>query len=103
MTVYHIGQITIKNREEYDKYANAFQGVFEKFDGEILSVVWDPKVVAGEWNGDRSVVLEFPTKAAWKKWITSPEYETIAVHRIAGAHVDAVLVESLDHKEPEHK
>ena len=99
MSVYQIAQITIKNREEYDKYADKFLGVFEKFEGKILSVDWEPKVVAGEWNATRSVLLEFPTKAAWKAWITSPEYAEITSHRIAGADVNAILVKSLGHQE----
>ncbi len=103
MSVYQVAQITIKNREEYDKYAEKFLGVFEQFEGKILSVDWTPKVVAGEWNATRSVLLEFPSRAAWKAWITSPEYEAITPHRIAGADVNAILVESLGHKEPEPK
>ncbi len=99
MSVYHIGQITITNREEYDKYAAKFMGVFEKFGGKILSVDWEPLPVAGDWNASRSVLLEFPTKAAWKAWITSSEYADIAEHRIAGAQVDAILVKSIDHQE----
>ena len=99
MSVYQIAQITIKNRAEYDLYADKFLGVFQKFEGKILSVDWNPKLVVGEWNATRSILLEFPTKAAWKAWITSPEYEEIAKHRIAGADVNAILVKSLDHQE----
>lgn len=99
MSVYQIAQITIKNRDEYDQYAKKFLGVFEKFEGKILSVDWEPKVVAGEWNAMRSILLEFPNKLAWRAWITSPEYEEIAKHRIAGADVNAILVKSLDHQE----
>lgn len=99
MSVYQIAQITIKDRAEYDLYAEKFLGVFEKFDGKILSVDWEPKVVAGQWNATRSVLLEFPTKTAWKAWISSPEYQKISEHRIAGADVNAILVQSLNHEE----
>jgi len=99
MSVYQIAQITIKDRDEYTEYANKFFGVFEKFDGKILSADWSPKVVAGDWNATRSVLLEFPDKASWRAWITSPEYIEISKHRIAGADVNAILVKSLNHEE----
>jgi len=94
MSVYQIA-----HRDEYNQYADKFLGVFEKFEGKILSVDWEPKVVAGEWNASRSVLLEFPDKKAWRAWITSPEYVEISKHRIAGADVNAILVKSLNHTE----
>ncbi|NNE57054.1 MAG: DUF1330 domain-containing protein [Hellea sp.] len=99
MSVYMIGQVTIKNPDEYWKYAELFMGVFEKFDGKVLSVEDNPKNVSGEWTASRSILLEFPDKTSWKAWISSPEYQKIAEHRIAGADVNAILVNSLDHQE----
>lgn len=99
MSVYQIAQVTIKNLDEYWAYADKFMGVFEKFEGKMLSVDSEPKVVAGDWNATRSILLEFPDKAAWRAWITSPEYIEISKHRIAGADVSAILVKSLDHQD----
>lgn len=96
MSVYMISRMTIHDRDEYEKYADQFMGVFEKFDGKLLSVDDDPKVVAGEWSASRSVLMEFPSKAAWRAWITSPEYQEISKHRIAASEAEAILVNSLD-------
>lgn len=96
MSVYMISRMTIHDRDEYEKYADQFMGVFEKFDGKLLSVDDDPKVVAGEWSASRSVLMEFPDKAAWRAWITSPEYKEISKHRIAASEAEAILVNSLD-------
>ena len=50
MTVYAVGHIKIKNRDEYDKYASQFMGVFEKFKGKILAADFECK--SGAWaNG----------------------------------------------------
>ena len=96
MSVYMISRMTIHDRDEYEKYAEQFMGVFAKFDGKLLSVDDDPKVVAGEWSASRSVLMEFPDKAAWRAWITSLEYQEISKHRIAASEAEAILVNSLD-------
>lgn len=99
MSVYMISRMAIHDRDEYQKYEDQFMDVFEKFDGKMLSVDEDPKVVAGEWTATRSVLIEFPDKAAWRAWITSPEYQEISKHRAAGSEAEAILVKSLDHPE----
>lgn len=99
MSVYMIAQVTIKNREEYDKYAGLFMGVFEQFEGKVLSVDDDPNVIEGEWTASRSVLLEFPSQAKWEAWVYSPEYQAITEHRKAGADIKTILVKSLGHEE----
>lgn len=94
-----ITQITMHDPDTYAKYEDGFMDVFEKFKGKLLSVDDDPKVVAGEWTATRSVLMEFPDKAAWRTWITSPEYQEISKHRVAASQADAILVKSLDHEE----
>lgn len=99
MSVYMISRMHIHDRDEYQKYADQFMDVFEKFDGKLLSVDDDPKVVAGDWSASRSVLMEFPDKAAWRAWITSPEYQEISKHRIIASEAEAILVNSLEHEE----
>ena len=62
MTVYFVAQVKIKNREAYDRYADAFMGVFEKFKGTMLAADFDAKAIGGEWDRDRMVIMSFPTK-----------------------------------------
>ena len=64
MSVYMITRLTIHDRSEYDKYADRFMEIFEKYDGKLLSVDEEPQVVGGEWNATRSVLIEFPSAAA---------------------------------------
>jgi len=99
MSVYMISQMDIHDRAEYQKYEDQFMEVFEKFNGKLLSVDDAPKIVAGEFKATRSVLMEFPDKASWRAWITSPEYQEISKHRVAASEANAILVNSLDHQE----
>ena len=96
MTVYAVGHIKIKNRDEYDKYASQFMGVFEKFKGKMLASDFDAKAIMGEWEADRLVIMEFPDKRAFLEWVTSEEYQAIAKHRDAGADVTTVLANGIE-------
>ncbi len=96
MTVYAVGHIKIKNREEYEKYSDRFMDVFSKFKGKLLAADFNAKAVMGEWDGDRLVIVEFPNAADFKEWATSPEYLEIAKHRIAGAEVTTILANGIE-------
>ena len=97
MSVYMITRITIHDRAEYDKYADQFMDVFDKFDGKLLSVDEEPQVIGGEWNATRSILIEFPDKPKLFEWLLSPEYKEIGKHRDAGATAETIIVKSLDH------
>ncbi|MEO0367223.1 MAG: DUF1330 domain-containing protein [Pseudomonadota bacterium] len=96
MTVYVISQISIFNREEYDLYASKFMDVFEQFNGKMLSVDDEPKVIAGHFEASRSILIEFPDKEEAYAWMTSPAYQEIAKHRDAGATLNTILVKALN-------
>ncbi|MEO1043985.1 MAG: DUF1330 domain-containing protein [Pseudomonadota bacterium] len=96
MTVYIITRLNIHDRDSYDRYQDGFMEVFEKFDGTLLSVDEEPTVLQGEFAATRSVLIEFPSRKQAMAWMTSPEYQAIAKHRIAGSTGDTIMVKALD-------
>ena len=94
MSIYIIARFKIHDRASYDKYDEAFFGVFQKFDGKLLSVDEEPVVVSGGFDFTRSVLLEFPSQAAATAWASSPEYLAIAKHREDGSTGEAIMVKS---------
>ena len=96
MPVYMITRMTIHARAEYDKYADRFMEIFDKFDGKLLSVDEEPQVVGGEWNATRSVLIEFPTKPKLFEWLLSPEYKEIGKFRDAGSTAESIIVKGLE-------
>ncbi len=96
MTVYFAGQIKIKNREAYDRYAAKFMDVFSKFKGTMLAADFDPKVLSGEWDKDRLVLMSFPDEASLMAWLTSDAYKEISADRDEGADITALLAQGIE-------
>ena len=96
MSVYIIARFKIHDRSEYDKYSAGFSEVFQKFDGNMLSIDEEPTVLAGDWDDTRAVIIEFPSKKSALAWMTSNDYQAIAKHRNAGSTVNSILVEGLE-------
>ena len=96
MTVYFVVQVTIKDRGAYERYAAAFMGIFEKFKGKMLAADFKPKVLDGQWDMDRLVVMSFPDEGSLKEWLTSPEYQAIGHHRAAGADTIALMAQGIE-------
>ncbi|MCA8887669.1 MAG: DUF1330 domain-containing protein [Parvularculaceae bacterium] len=95
MTVYAIVQLKIHDRPTYDRYMGRFMPVFEKFNGKVLVADDAPKVLEGEWDANRVVVLSFPDKASFFAWAGSPEYQEIAKDRIAATQSTVLLAEGV--------
>jgi uncharacterized protein (DUF1330 family) len=101
MSIYIIARFKIHDRASYDKYDEAFFGVFDKFDGKLLSVDEEPLALSGEWSHTRSVLIEFPSKASAMAWASSPEYLAIAKYREDGSTGEAIMVNGFDGTMPE--
>ncbi|MEQ3744969.1 MAG: DUF1330 domain-containing protein [Henriciella sp.] len=96
MSVYIIAQISITDRESYDKYDAGFMEAFEPFGGEILSVDEDPLTLEGEWTATRSVLLKFESKDIALAWLNSDAYKAIVGHRHAGSTMNGILVNAFE-------
>jgi uncharacterized protein (DUF1330 family) len=49
-------------------------------------------VLEGEWHGNQTVVLEFPSPEAARAWYESPAYQKAKSLREAAADTNAVIV-----------
>jgi uncharacterized protein (DUF1330 family) len=49
-------------------------------------------VLEGEWHGDRTVIIEFPSVEAARDWYNSPEYQAVIGQRLAAAESNAVIL-----------
>lgn len=101
MAVYALAQLRIHDEERYGRYMNAFVArfadVFGKFGGKMLAADTDPRVLEGEWwDRNKVVLMEFPNEAAFTAWATSPEYNEIAVDRVAGAEAVVLLIKGFE-------
>lgn len=96
MSVYIIAQISIHDREAYNKYQARFFEVFKKFKGKLLAADENPQIIEGDWQCDKFVLMEFPDEESFREWAFSDEYQEIAKNRKAGSDGVVLLVKSFD-------
>jgi uncharacterized protein (DUF1330 family) len=92
MTVYVIAQLAFIRREKYDQYQARFWDVFKLFKGQLVAADEHPKVLEGDWNHDKLVMMSFPDERDAREFLESAEYQAIAQDRKAGAKAVVVMV-----------
>lgn len=95
VTVYAIAQLKFTDRDAYNRYQAAFMEVFQRYDGTLLAADEAPRVVEGQWDREKVVLISFPDEAAFREWSESPDYQRISEYRRAGADTVVVLVQGL--------
>ena len=96
VTVYAIAQITITDREAYDRYQARFMDVFRRFEGKVLAADEAPAVLEGQWPHQKIILMSFPDEAAFRAWSSSPAYQEISKDRLAGSHGVVLLAKRSD-------
>ena len=99
MTVYVLADIEIHDRDRYDRYGAGFMEIFAKHRGSLLAVDEQPKVVEGDWQRTRLVLLSFPDEAAFDDWYHSTAYQELKAHRIAASDANLLLFRGLERKD----
>ena len=93
MSAYFIANLKIHNTEQYEEYKKRLGPVFDKYEGKYLALDDNPEVLEGEWNYSRLVLIEFPDKAALKRWYNSGDYQEVLKLRFAASDADVIVVE----------
>ena len=93
MPAYIVGQVTIHDLTEYNKYLAGFFEAFAPFEGRVLVASDQVEVIEGQWPKTRTVVLEFPSMDHAKRWYNSPDYQALAQHRFKAAISNIILAE----------
>ncbi|CCD90862.1 conserved hypothetical protein [Bradyrhizobium sp. ORS 375] len=93
MSVYVVVQLRMTDRAAYDRYQARFFDVFRTFNGRLLAADETPTLVEGDWNGDKVVLMSFPSERDFRAWADSPDYQEIAKDRKAGAEAVVLLVQ----------
>jgi len=91
MPAYLIGQVTIHDSAEYEKYLAGIGDSFAPFGARVLVAADDVEVLEGTWPRTRTVVVEFPSTDQAKRWYESPKYKAIIQHRLKAANSILVL------------
>jgi uncharacterized protein (DUF1330 family) len=95
MTVYAIAQLSITDRAAYNRYQSRFVEVMNRFQGRLLAADEHPRILEGQWDRDKLVLMSFPDEGAFYEWANSPAYQEISKDRIAGSNAVVLLVRGL--------
>ena len=95
MTVYVIADITIHDRDGYRTYEAGFMEILKAHHGRALAADDQPRVVEGEWDRTRAVILSFADEAAFDAWYQSSEYQALMQHRVAASTAAILLARGI--------
>jgi len=82
-----------KNPEKYQQYIAQVPEIVAKYGGRYLARGGQVTPLLGGWRPERVIILEFPSEANIRQWLSSPEYQAITPLREAGAEIRAVVVQ----------
>ena len=94
--VYMIGDVDIKNIEEYKKYMEKVKPMIENYGGGYL--IRCGEIYALEtnlWKPTRMVLVKFANKEMAMKWYNSDEYKPYKNIRLDNATSNILMVEGL--------
>ena len=95
MTVYAIAQLKIHDRPRYNRYLERFMDVLKQYKGRLLAADDAPRVLAGEAEMDKVVVLSFADEDQFRAWGASAEYQEITKDRDASSTATILLVRGI--------
>ena len=84
----------ISGLEAYQRYASAMTKIVEREDGKMLFTGKIEDVLIGEIGDlwDVAAIMEYPSRAAFKRILASPEVREISVHREAGLDGQLLII-----------
>ena len=96
MSAYLVALINIHDPVRYERYLTGFDEVFEKHEGEVVSVDDNPRVLEGQWPAGRTVIVRFPDERTLRSWYDSVEYQRLAHHRREASVASVAIVTGRD-------
>jgi uncharacterized protein (DUF1330 family) len=93
MAAYIIAEIEVTDPEIYDKYRAQTPGAVARYGGRFIVRGGKAETLEGDREPGRLVVLEFPDRAAARRFYDSPEYQQIIGLRQQAARSRLILVE----------
>lgn len=93
MAAYLVVSITVTKPEMFEEYRKLAGPAVAQYGGKFLVRGGSRTVLEGSFDGNRLVVVEFPTTEHARTFYDSSEYQAAREKRIGGADFNMVLVE----------
>jgi uncharacterized protein (DUF1330 family) len=95
MPAYVIVDITVRDRETYERYKQLAAPAVAAYGGRYLVRGGASESLEGSWQPARFVILEFPSVQKGRAWWASPEYAPAKALRQTCADTEMLLVEGV--------
>ena len=92
---YVIALVTIRDPDRYKEYASQTQASLDPFGVRFIVRGGPSERLEGEWDAQRTVVIEFPSVEQAKAWYASDDYRRIAPIRQGASTGDFAVVEGV--------
>jgi uncharacterized protein (DUF1330 family) len=92
MPVYLVARGRIHDQEMHDDYVAKAVPTFPA-DARVLAVDLETEMVEGAATDRRTVVIEFPSREAFRAWYDSPEYQAVLPLRLGSVEGTLVVAE----------
>jgi len=94
MPAYVIADVEWHDEVQHAKESKDFFQILAKFDGRFLVSTKNSEVVEGRMKFRTLVLLEFPSKQAFRNWYDSKEYAANKAIRLKFADTNAVVADT---------
>lgn len=95
MAAYLIANITVTDRDGFERYRTGVPAVIAAHGGRYLVRGGATEVVEGDPVVNRIVILEFPDMATLKRFYASAEYKPLLDLRLASTTSEVVFVDGI--------
>jgi uncharacterized protein (DUF1330 family) len=93
MKAYAIVQETVTDEAMFAEYRKDVIATLAPFGGTFVVRGGHLTVVEGQWPHQRTVIIEFPSRAAAEGWYNSPAYQKIVPLRLKASTGNFVIVD----------
>ena len=95
MPAYIIVEIEVTDPVGYEEYKKQAAATVHKYDGKYIVRGGKAEILEGNWKPKRIVILEFPTVARAKEWLTCEEYREPRKLRHRTAKTNMLVIEGV--------
>ena len=96
MPAYLVTTITVTKRDQFDEYRKLAGPAVVQYGGKFIVRGGARTILEGKFDGNRLVVVEFPSSENAKTFYNSPEYQAARAKRIGACDFNMVLVEGVE-------
>jgi uncharacterized protein (DUF1330 family) len=95
MAVYFVVEIEIRDPETFAQYVERVPATVASHGGRYLVRGGQISALEADWDPERLVIIEFPTREQFDVWAASPEYKEVAKLRAASAKSRSLVVQGV--------